>query len=87
MNQAAIKFRGGTTVPAVQMVVWRMRMKKKPKYAYVTVIQLKYGDSPWEDVSEYRTAEEKKNVRRDFKEYLISGGGSYRIIDRRVPNE
>ena len=62
-------------------------MKKKPKYAYVTVIQFKHEDSPWEDVSEYWTAEEKKNVRRDFKEYLISGGGSYRIIDRRVPNE
>ena len=62
-------------------------MKKKPKYAYITVIQFKYEDLPWEDVSEYRTAEEKKNVRNDFKEYLISGYGSYRIIDRRVPNE
>ena len=87
MNQAAIKFRGGTTVSAVQMVARRMKMKKKPKYAYIAVIQFKYGDLPWEDVSEYRTAEEKRNVRRDFKEYLISCGGSYRIIDRRVPNE
>ena len=62
-------------------------MKKKSKYAYISVIQFKYGDLPWEDVSEYRTAEEKKNVRRDYREYLTSGGGSYRIINRRVPNE
>ena len=62
-------------------------MKKKNKYAYAAVIQFKYGDLPWEDVSEYRTAEEKKNVRRDYREYLTSGGGSYRIINRRVPNE
>ena len=62
-------------------------MKKKSKYAYITVIQFKYEDLPWEDVSEYWTAEEKKNVRHDFKEYLTSGGGSYRIIDRRVSNE
>ena len=74
-------------VLAAQMVVRRMRMKKKSKYAYITVIQFKYEDLPWEDVSEYRTAEEKKNVRRDFREYLTSGGGSYRIIGRRVPNE
>ena len=64
-----------------------MKMKKKPKYAYVTVIQFKQEDSPWEDVSEYWTAEEKKNVWHDYREYLISGGGSYRIIERRVPNE
>ena len=62
-------------------------MKKKSKYAYVTVIQFKYGDLPWEDVSEYRTAEEKKNVRRDLKEYRMSGYGQYRVIKRRVPNE
>ena len=62
-------------------------MKKKPKYAYVTVIQFKQEDSPWEDVSEYWTAEEKKNVRRDLKEYRMSGGGQYRAIKRRVPNE
>ena len=62
-------------------------MKKKNKYAYVTVIQFRYGDLPWEDVSEYRTSEEKKNVRHDYREYLTYGGGSYRIIKRRVPNE
>ena len=62
-------------------------VKKKSKYVYITVIQFKHGDLPWEDVSEYWTAEEKKNVRRDYREYLISGDGSYRIIDRRVPNE
>ena len=62
-------------------------MKKKNKYAYATVIQFRYGDLPWEDMSEYLTAEEKKNVRRDYREYLTSGGGSYRIINRRVPNE
>lgn len=62
-------------------------MKKKPKYAYVTVIQFKYDDLPWEDVSEYWTAEEKKNVRRDLKEYRMSGYGQYRAIKRRVPNE
>ena len=62
-------------------------MKKKNKYAYATVIQFRYGDLPWEDVSEYRTAEEKKNVRRDLKEYRMSGYGQYRVIKRRVPNE
>ena len=62
-------------------------MKKKNKYAYATVIQFRYGDLPWEDVSEYRTAEEKKNVRRDLKEYRVSGYGQYRAINRRVPNE
>ena len=62
-------------------------MKKKSKYAYATVIQFRYGDLPWEDVSEYRTAEEKKNVRHDLKEYRMSGYGQYRIINRRVPKE
>ena len=62
-------------------------MKKKSKYAYATVIQFRYGDLPWEDVSEYRTAEEKKNVRRDLQEYRMSGYGQYRAIKRRVPNE
>ena len=62
-------------------------MKKKNKYAYATVIQFRYGDLPWEDVSEYWTAEEKKNVRRDLKEYRMSGYGQYRAIKRRVPNE
>ena len=49
-------------------------MKKKSKYAHIAVIQLKYKDLPWEDVSEYWTAEEKKNVWHDYREYLISGG-------------
>ena len=62
-------------------------MKKKSKYAYVTVIQFRYCDLPWEDVSEYRTAEEKKNVRRDLKEYRMPSYGQYRIINRRVPND
>ena len=62
-------------------------MKKKNKYAYATVIQFRYGGLPWEDVSEYRTAEEKKNVRHDLKEYRMSGYGQYRVIKRRVPNE
>ena len=62
-------------------------MKKKNKYAYATVIQFRYGGLPWEDVSEYRTAEEKKNVRHDLKEYRMSGYGQYRAINRRVPNE
>ena len=62
-------------------------MKKKNKYAYATVIQFRYGGLPWEDVSEYWTAEEKKNVRRDLKEYRMSGYGQYRAIKRRVPNE
>ena len=62
-------------------------MKKKNKYAYATVIQFRYEDLPWEDVSEYRTAEEKKNVRQDLKEYRMSGYGQYRVIKRRVPNE
>ena len=62
-------------------------MKKKNKYAYATVIQFRYGDLPWEDVSEYRTAEEKKNVMRDLEEYRMSGYGQYRAVERRVPNE
>ena len=62
-------------------------MKKKNKYEYATVIQFRYGGLPWEDVSEYRTAEEKNNVRHDYREYLTYGCGSYRIIKRRVPNE
>ena len=62
-------------------------MKKKNKYAYATVIQFRYGDLPWEDVSEYRTTEEKKNVMRDLKEYRMSGYGQYRAVERRVPNE
>ena len=62
-------------------------MKKKNKYAYATVIQFRYGDLPWEDVSEYRTTREKKNVMRDLKEYRMSGYGQYRAIERRVPND
>ena len=62
-------------------------VKKKSKYAYITVIQFKYDDLPWEDVSEYWTAEEKKNVRRDLNEYRMSGCGQYRAIKRRVTNE
>ena len=62
-------------------------MNKKPKYAYITVIQFRCEDLPWEDVSEYWTVEEKKNVRRDLKEYRMSGYGQYRAIKRRVPNE
>ena len=62
-------------------------MNKKPKYAYISVIQFKYGDLPWEDVSEYWTAEEKKNVRHDLKEYRMSSDGQYRVIHRRVPND
>ena len=62
-------------------------MKKKSKYAYVTVIQFRCDDLPWEDVSEYRTTREKKNVMRDLKEYRMSGYGQYRAVERRVPNE
>ena len=62
-------------------------MKKKSKYAYVTVIQFRYVGFPWEDVSEYRTTREKKNVMRDLKEYRMSGYGQYRAVERRVPNE
>lgn len=61
-------------------------MKKKSKYAYIAVIQFKYEDLPWEDVSEYRTTREKKNVMRDLKEYRMSGDGQYRAVERRVPN-
>ena len=62
-------------------------MNKKPKYAHITVIQFRWDGLPWEDVCEYWTAEEKKNVRRDLKEYRMSGYGQYRAIKRRVPNE
>ena len=59
-------------------------MKKKSKYAYISVIKFKYCDLPWEDVSEYWTAEEKKNVRRDLKAYRISRDGQYRLINMKV---
>ena len=62
-------------------------MKKKSKYKYIAVIQFKYGDLPWEDVCEYWTEKEKKNVRHDLKEHRMSGYGQYRVIHRRVPNE
>ena len=87
MNQAAIKFRGGTMVSAMQVFARRMKMKRKPKYVYIAVIQFKYGDLPWKDVSEYCTTREKKNVMRDLKEYRISGYGQYRAVERRVPND
>ena len=62
-------------------------MNKKPKYAYITVIQFRWDGLAWDDVCEYWTAEEKKNVRRDLNEYRMSGCGQYRAIKRRVPNE
>ena len=62
-------------------------MKKRPKYAYITVIQFRCEGLPWEDVSEYWTTREKKNVMRDLKEYRMSGYGQYRAVERRVPNE
>lgn len=62
-------------------------MKKKSKYAYITVIQFKYEDLPWEDVCEYWTDEERRNAHNDLKEYRMSGYGKYRLIERRMPNE
>lgn len=62
-------------------------MKRTNKYAYIKVIQFKYENLPWEDACEYWTAEDKKNIRHDLKEYRMLGGGQYRVIHRRVPNE
>ena len=62
-------------------------MNKKPKYTYIAVIQFRCDDLPWEDVSEYWTTREKKNVMRDLKEYRMSGYGQYRAVERRVPND
>ena len=62
-------------------------MKKKPKYSYVAVIQFKHDDLPWEDVREYWTDEERKSAHNDLREYRMSGGGKYRLIERRMPNE
>ena len=62
-------------------------MNKKPKYAYITVIQFRWDGGPWEDVCEYWTDEERKNAHNDLREYRMSGDGKYRLIERRMPNE
>ena len=62
-------------------------MNKKPKYAYITVIQFRWDGLPWEDVCEYWTDEEKKSAHSDLREYRMSGDGKYRLIERRMPNE
>ena len=60
---------------------------KRPKFSYVAVIQFKCDGLQWEDVCEYWTDEERKNAHNDLREYRMSGGGKYRLIERRVPNE
>ena len=58
---------------------------KANKYNYLRVIQFNCGYG-WEDCSEYEKSEFNQ-VRNDLKEYRLSGGGSYRVINRRVINK
>lgn len=60
--------------------------RKNAKTKEVKVIQFKYENNPWEDVSGY-DREEYGQIRHDLKEYRMSGGGSYRVITRRVKND
>jgi hypothetical protein len=57
------------------------------KFDYIKVIQGNYGQG-WEDVSEYGPVDSGysplSQVKSDWKEYLISRTGSYRLISRRV---
>lgn len=47
----------------------------------VWIIQFKYQDQPWEDISEADSVDDKNY---QLKEYRLSGGGQYRAIKRRV---
>lgn len=55
------------------------------KYLYILVIQFKYPGMSWEDVCEYQI-HQSKQASKELKEYRLSGGGSYRLINRRVDN-
>ena len=58
---------------------------KQNKYSYVKVIQGNFGYG-WEDVSEY-DKQAFAAVKNDLKEYRLSSTGTYRLIDRRIPNK
>lgn len=47
----------------------------------VHIIQFKYQDQPWEDVSEADTVADKNY---QLQEYRLAGGGQYRAVKRRV---
>lgn len=48
----------------------------------VWVIQFKYQNQPWEDVSEADSMDDKNY---QLKEYRFAGGGQYCAVKRRVP--
>ena len=63
-----------------------LRYKKMAatKFIYLYVIQFRCDGSAWEDVGEYPKCGYKyRDVLHDLKEYRLSGGGEYRIIERR----
>ena len=54
------------------------------KFDYLWVIQFRCDGSAWEDVCIYLKRDYKyRDVLHDLKEYRLSGGGEYRIIERR----
>ena len=57
-----------------------MPYNRKTKDVYL--IQFKYQDQPWEDVSEADSVADKDY---QLKEYRLAGGGQYRSVKRRVP--
>jgi hypothetical protein len=67
-------------------------MSYQRKTEDVTTIQFNYSEklSDWEDISEYPHAdfssakERRMAVKADYQEYVLSGGGLYRIITKRI---
>ena len=57
---------------------------KQNKYSYILVIQFNCGYG-WEDVYSYEKSD-KPGAYHDLREYRLAGGGSYRLIERRVLN-
>lgn len=56
-----------------------MMYSRKTRDVYV--IQFKYQDQPWEDISE---ADSVTDRNYQLKEYRLAGGGQYRAVKRRV---
>jgi len=56
-----------------------MMYSRKTRDVYV--IQFKYQDQPWEDISEADTLADKNY---QLQEYRLAGGGQYRAVKRRV---
>ena len=54
------------------------------KFDYLWVIQFRCAGSAWKDAFIYPKRDYKySDVLHDLKEYRLSGGGEYRIIERR----